>query len=353
MKLQSLFTRARVIWMCVVVAMFISCGLVVSQANADDAGKNSITVNYNYPKGEGASPVSDADFFLYKVASWDGEKPFEEHLTVDETFTQGNYKQVDVAGLLKENTNDSWTNLTSTIFHTMKLDGFNSDNADSYGVTDADGKVTFTGLDDGVYFVVSPVEAAPELIYSAQLVAVPNDDSDNPVRDVVIENAKAEAWHGPDPVHVKKVWNDGNAPDRPKSIKVALYLNLAYNDRDELEKIDEVELNADNNWSYVWDDLPEFKPGKGGYAVKEVSVPAGYDMTIVEDRVSATTAFFTITNTKDVPTTPNKPQQPQKPQTPAQTGSNVKTVAVISVAALMLAILLFIEVARSKKRNQE
>ena len=74
---------------------------------------------------------------------------------------------------------------------------------------------------------------------------------------------------------VTKVWNDADNQDgkRPDSISVVLKADGA-------EKAT-VELNAANNWSYTWENLPEKAAGKViNYTVDEVEVPAGYDKTV-------------------------------------------------------------------------
>ena len=74
---------------------------------------------------------------------------------------------------------------------------------------------------------------------------------------------------------VTKVWNDNKDQDgkRPDSISVVLKADGA-------EKAT-VELNAANNWSYTWENLPEKAAGKViNYTVDEVEVPAGYDKTV-------------------------------------------------------------------------
>ena len=75
-----------------------------------------------------------------------------------------------------------------------------------------------------------------------------------------------------DDISVKKVWKDGNSPDRPKTVIVQLYHNgepyggIAV-------------LNSDNGWEHTWTELiyPD------GWTVEEVNVPKGYYSTVDSD----------------------------------------------------------------------
>ena len=89
---------------------------------------------------------------------------------------------------------------------------------------------------------------------------------------------------------VHKVWDDNGYPNRPDSVTVHLL-------RDG-EKHEEIELNADNQWTYAWDDLDD----RYQWSVKE-EVPAGYEATYkTEDN-----KVF-ITNYKDYePVVPAEP----------------------------------------------
>ena len=77
-------------------------------------------------------------------------------------------------------------------------------------------------------------------------------------------------------VTVTKKWADAENQDglRPKSIKVQLYANDQKSGK-------EVELSADNDWTYTFSDLDEKKAGQAvQYTVKEIEVPKGYTQTV-------------------------------------------------------------------------
>lgn len=333
----------------VVAAALMLCGLGAATAHADEEGAGAISVTYNY----GGKPVEGAYFHLYKVADWneaEPDVPLSDTLTdafrapvyadINWKLLDSKYERVDADG--NEVYAEDWYLLASTLFQTMKLDGFAIEPVAGPAETDANGVARFTGLSDGVYFLVSPLESVPKAVYSAQLVSVPEGTAAEHAGRQVDVTAKGTPWSGKDPIHVKKIWNDGDAADRPASIKVTLYYQ--YDEAGPFEEYETVELNAANNWSYEWTRLPESMD----YVVHETEVPAGYTMTMQVDRVSATTSYWTITNSKPAnpPTTPVSVETPTTPPT-AYTGSDVLTIATIAVAALAIGVLLIVLARRN------
>ncbi|WP_159722222.1 Cna B-type domain-containing protein [Enterococcus sp. CSURQ0835] len=108
----------------------------------------------------------------------------------------------------------------------------------------------------------------------------------------------------------KKYWNDQCDQDnlRPTNITVSLLQNG--------EVLQEMTVNAQTNWEYIFDDLPKVdSTGKAySYTVAEKNVPAGY---------TASVCGYDITNTHepeepktpddDDPKTPNTPSTPDTP----------------------------------------
>lgn len=92
-------------------------------------------------------------------------------------------------------------------------------------------------------------------------------------------------------ITVTKTWVNGEKDETitfPTSVKVALY-------RDG-KKVETVTLNADNKWTYTWDDLTDEYEWK----VDEPSVPSGYIKTIKTTSKETTDGFeytYAITNT--------------------------------------------------------
>ena len=93
-------------------------------------------------------------------------------------------------------------------------------------------------------------------------------------------------------VTVKKVWNDANNQDgiRPTSVTANLLADG--------QVVKTVTLNATNDWTMTWTDLPVYQNGKQVmYTVAEANVPAGYQSTVAGDVItnSHTPATTTVT----------------------------------------------------------
>ncbi len=122
-------------------------------------------------------------------------------------------------------------------------------------------------------------------------------------------------------VSVRKVWVDDDLEFRPASVEV----ELAAIDRIGAFAPRTAVLSADNNWTYIFTDLP----AEHTYLVTEKTQAAGYQTTITGDEGTG----FVITNTYQPtptdtpvvtpPTTPDKPvtppTTPDKPVTPPTT----------------------------------
>ncbi|MBR1711050.1 MAG: Cna B-type domain-containing protein [Clostridia bacterium] len=92
-------------------------------------------------------------------------------------------------------------------------------------------------------------------------------------------------------VPVIKVWNDNNSSYRPESVTIQI---SATNDS---SKKWEAQLNADNNWSYTFTDLPVYhdqtESQKITYTVEELNPPQHYDVSVKGNQQYG----FTVTNT--------------------------------------------------------
>ncbi|MDY3233725.1 MAG: Cna B-type domain-containing protein, partial [Erysipelotrichaceae bacterium] len=120
-------------------------------------------------------------------------------------------------------------------------------------------------------------------------------------------------------VKVSKLWaGDGEGTARPVSIQVQLV-------HDGTSYGDPVTLDASNNWSYTWKDLPD----EGNWNVSELNVPAGYTASVSESGKE-----FRITNTyhhetpspTPTPTPTATPSPTPTPSAPAVTPTPTPTV---------------------------
>lgn len=343
-------SRVRLFLVGIMAVLFVCSGFMAVPANATESGDGSITIRYQY----GGQSVADSAFYLYKVANWDENEP---DVPLSESVTSG-FSIPELADvnwkLLDSESAEDWSDLTATLFNDLKLHEFDIVDPVADGSTDSDGVVRFDKLTDGVYLAISPLSALPKAVYSAQLISIPSKINPTTAenRDVEI-TAKGNAWNGEDPIHVKKVWEDGDSANRPKSIEVTLYYQ--YGEDESFEPYETVTLNAANNWSYEWTQLPESMD----YVVRETNVPEGYSMSMTVDRVSDTTSYWTFTNTADdqdkpgTPGTPGKPSSQSNPVNPAFTGSNIALIVFIAAGALGLGVILMVEVRKMRKAERE
>lgn len=231
-------------------------------------------------------PVSGAPYCLYRVAdvSADGE------LTVCAPFSGYPVNFEDLSG-------EKLRNLAQTLDAFVKLDQLEPDYG---GYISEYGFAELTGLKPGMYLLLGQQYIGSDGKYTIApcLITVParlSADSEWSYSVTVLPKCAFEP-HGGMGVSSKKVlkvWQDnGNEATRPRSIDVILLCNG--------QPYDQVELNAGNGWSYVWQDLPAGEE----WLVVEI-VPEGYTALIVEDNL-----VTKIVNTNDSPPPPTEPGLP-------------------------------------------
>lgn len=149
----------------------------------------------------------------------------------------------------------------------------------------ADGKAIFDDIPMAVYLVTGEASVEDGINYwpTPFLVSVPQkDEGGDLVWDVTVSGKKEVDMD----ISVVKHWVGDTVANRPASIKV--YLVLDGEDYGEA-----VELNADNDWSHIWEHLPP-----KNWCVREDYYPR-YFTSIVKDGNT-----FVITNTwKRIPQT--------------------------------------------------
>lgn len=168
-----------------------------------------------------------------------------------------------------------------------------ADNLEPYAsaLTDTDGRVSFAGLETGVYLVMGTSAVTQTGTYRfenfCQFLPI-SIDGQNQNYDVV---AKPKSTFEPKPEEPKrefqviKLWKDaGNRGKRPKSVSIDILKNGVVQET--------VQLNPDNNWSYSW----TAPVGEDIWSVVERDVPADYTVVI-----STSATGFAITNTCKIP----------------------------------------------------
>ena len=209
----------------------------------------------------------------------------------------------EVTGYTSEISGDAQTGYVITNTHTPETtsvegqkvwdDADNQDGKRPESITVrllADGKETavkeVTAADNWAYsFTELPKFAdGKEIVYTVKEDVVA--DYTTTINGTTITNSYKP---GKTSITVTKAWVDNDNQDgiRPESIKVQLYAGDAAQGK-------EVTLNAENKWTYTWNDLDEKKGGKDiVYTVRETEVPVGYEATVTGNAAEG----FILTNT--------------------------------------------------------
>lgn len=169
--------------------------------------------------------------------------------------------------------------------------------------TDANGQVSFLGLETGLYMVKGTTASNHEgtVVFYDFMVYLPTPTLDG--YDYDIEAVpKYTPYIEPERYSVVKLWKDsGASAQRPESVCVDILKDGVVQE--------EIILNSTNNWSYSWDVTEQ----GAVWSVIEKDVPAGYRVSIANNGTS-----FIITNSKkpSVPDTPDVPDIPVTPDSP-------------------------------------
>ena len=283
-----------------VVLLVLSLPVSVSaRGKIDVTQPGDMTLIYQSYEAENSDkiiPITGVKISIYKVADIDENGQFKLWNTYANI---GNFPVTDIN---KINDQKTWKKMASVI------GGFIYQNniwPTASLTTDNEGKVHFSGIDLGLYYVGPVTKSANDCIYSFDpfMVSVPgldeNDEWVNPVNAVVAQ-VKCKITTLPKDVsyEVLKVWDDaGYESNRPSSITVTLYCDGV--------EYKTVTLSAANNWRYTWRYME------------------GHTWTVSEHvtgryTVSLTTGgnTFRITNKYNPPETPNTPYTPYTPYTP-------------------------------------
>ena len=310
---------------CIALFAAMPIGAYAGYTPIDPSAKGSLTIEYKYE----SMPISGAHFQIYYVASVSSDVRF----TADPQFIK--YKDC-----LDNNTVDSWRSLA----YAMKGDA-QADKLTMFTdeVTNADGRFTLSGIKTGLYLVVGVRRTIDGYTYIAEptLVCVPSFDK---VKEewnygvtIMPKKDRSENPSEDDPKDrnlTRKVlisWDDsGDTSKRPKSVNIRLMRNgVLY---------DNVTVTAEDNWRYVWDNLPAYDESntKIEWTISETEVP-GYNLA----GISKTGITFVVLNKLKVvptPTPTSKPYPGPSPYLP-QTGLLWWPVPVLLCLGLVLLVV--------------
>ena len=206
------------------------------------------------------------------------------------------------------------------------------------GKTDAFGKVTFSGLEPGLYMVSALQINKNDLdyLFDSALVALPGLDSNGSWEYKVSVSAKPEILppifpDGETEFKVIKLWKgEERKADRPSSIEVEIYRNG--------KLYETVVLSEKNHWSYSW----SAKDDGARWDVSERNVPKNYSVTL-EERGTA----FVLTNTYS-------PEGSEtSPEIPPDTGDTFNFLLYAVLMFVSGAVLILFGITGKRNRHEE
>ena len=248
---------------------------------------------------DGKTPISGAELSLYHVATVSLNSKNNLSYTFTDAFENCGCALEDPA-------------------LSAKLDAFVEEHSPSAKklVTDVHGKVSFTNLSLGLYFVKQTSAVAGYAPCTSFLVTVPNHNAGGYVYDVNA-SPKTDVTRLTN-ITVKKVWNTDASTKATNSVTVQLLREGVV--------VETATLSDQNNWQVTYTDMPE----SDAYSIVEVNVPKGFTATY-----SKSGYVFTVTNTSTL----------------AQTGQLVWPIPVLAMAGLFLIVVGSIVLRKTRKEN--
>ena len=209
-------------------------------------------------------------------------------------------------------------------------------------LTDKKGDVLFENLQPGLYFVQGIVTEKNGVSYEFRnlFIPLPIMNADGSLTYEIKAKPKYELYAQKADYKVVKLWKDqGYKEKRPKEIQVEIFKDGS------LERT--VVLNADNDWSYQWED----SEGKGKWTVSEKNPGKDYKVEILSKE-----NVFQIINTyeKEDPSQKEPPKTPDKEKVPPsmpKTGDEAPVLLYVMVLCISGCMLLVIGNFRKRKKS--
>lgn len=271
MKMKYEFRRSAAAVLCLLLCVLCLPRSASAYTRVDTGRECSLTLEY----GRDGAGFSGVTFRIWRVA--------EVSETVDFTPTE---KFKDYSVVWDGQDSASWRALAETLAGYAARDEIAPL---AEGSTDQDGKLTFTGLETGLYLVTGSRHTEGNYTYTPTpfLISLPSlDDADAWHYDAATAPKYDRTYDSPggggDKVQRKviKVWEDeGHGEDRPAKVKVQLLKDG--------KVYDTVGLSAANNWRYTWTGLSD----RYQWQVVEEEVPDHYGVSVTQEGIT-----FVVTN---------------------------------------------------------
>lgn len=180
------------------------------------------------------------------------------------------------------------------------------------GVTDANGNLKFSGLEEGLYLVYGDNVQIGDTVYffASFLVEISSADEGTVHRTAYPKYISMNASGLESGHKVSKIWENDETEIENRSAYITVKI---YRDK---ELYDTVKLDESNNWEYEWACDGVYK-----WNVVEVDIPAGYDVIY---RTDATEFIIVNTFTDSSSITDTMPSTDSEftDTTPESTGTN-------------------------------
>ncbi len=164
------------------------------------------------------------------------------------------------------------------------------------------GSLSYTDLQQGLYLLAALEVPEGYMAFEPFLVCLPQTAEDHWAYDVTAVPKLLFVSSEDTRLRVQKVWENDEGEDRPQEVTVRLMnADGVY---------DTVTLNADINWQYTWDALPD----RADWYVQEINVPAHYTVSYTHDGL-----IFTVKNTRNPDPPPAETTVTSATQTTGQT----------------------------------
>ena len=277
--------------------LLLGCSVTAFAEQWDDTrtGTISVTLLDQY----GKEPLKGAELAVYYVAAVSRNQAGKLTYTYTRNFENCGIELYD-------------SNLA------VKLDAYLSENPVSAikNITDEEGKVTFSNLKLGLYFVRQTGAVEGFAPCTSFLVTVPNQTEDGYVYEV---NASPKTQVVKlTTITIKKVWNTDASTKAADSVTVQLLKAGTV--------VKTAVLNAQNNWQVSFPDMPE----SDAYSIKEINIPKGFTATYNQKGYE-----FTVTNTASL----------------AQTGQLIWPIPVLAGAGVLLLVAGFVLLQKKREVN--
>lgn len=270
------------------------------------------------------TPTEEMKVSLYRIGEFTDQGTF----TLTKTYQS-------YAVSLDHSSSEKWQATANILAQYIQRDGID---ADEEGISSSNQSVTFNDLSCGLYLIVGNEKEVNDsgnvqvYIPQVSLIALPDVSTDDSYHlKTVMKYEKDDYTYNS--LHVLKVWEHDSDNNRPSSIQVDL---LQKDTTGKTIIYDQQFLNADNHWSYTWNDLSS----KYTWNVVETTVPRGY--TVSSNKEGNTVV---LTNTLATPVTVEQ-QQPSN-QIPL-TGQLLWPVPVLFIAGII-----FLVIGKAYKKYEE